>query len=219
MDTATAASATLLANSGTKGGDGGFIYFGADSTGGIVRVELFGNGQLDISNHHAGGVTIGSLEGSGIVFLGSNPLSVGSNNRSTDYSGLIQDGRPDGGEGTGGALTKIGSGTLTLSGVNTYTGATTINSGKLEVDGSITSAVTVNNGGTLAGSGSATGVTINNGGMVAPGGSQILHINGQYAQNFGGVLKIEIASADPAALGRLDITGDVRRWHAGGPLS
>ena len=36
-------------------------------------------------------------------------------------------------EGTGGSLAKIGTGTLTLTGANTYTGATSVSSGVLEV--------------------------------------------------------------------------------------
>ena len=57
----TAASATLIANSGTGGGEGGQIFFDENSTGGTSRVELFGNGSLDISAHAAPGVTIGSI--------------------------------------------------------------------------------------------------------------------------------------------------------------
>jgi autotransporter-associated beta strand protein len=38
---------------------------------------------------------------------------------------------------TGGTLTKLGSGTLTLAGANTYGGATTISAGKLEIQGSV----------------------------------------------------------------------------------
>ncbi len=67
---------------------------------------------------------IGSLEGSGPVFLGANALVVGGNDLSTIYSGNIQDGGNFG--GTGGSLAQVGSGTLTLSGVNTYTGGTTV---------------------------------------------------------------------------------------------
>ena len=39
--------------------------------------------------------------------------------------------------GIGGSLVKTGSGTLTLSGINSYTGATTVNAGTLMVNGSI----------------------------------------------------------------------------------
>jgi autotransporter-associated beta strand protein len=198
FDHATADNATLFANGGSNGGQGAKIQFEEDSTGGTTRIVLAGNGFLTIAPHHAPGVTIGSLEGSGIVFLGNNNLTVGSRNNSTLFSGVIQD---------GGSLTKIGPGTLTLSGVNTYTGATTANAGKLAVNGSIMSAVTVNSGGTLGGSGTTGSVTVSSGGTGAPGGSQTLHINGNYAQNANGLLKVEVVGTDPNASGRLNITG------------
>jgi autotransporter-associated beta strand protein len=131
-DTSTAGSATLIANGGS--GAGGSIQFFSNSTGGTARVEVFNNGtgtagNLDISSHNAPGVTIGSLEGSGKVFLGARNLTVGSNNMSTTFSGVIQDGGIGG--GTGGSLTKIGAGTLSLTNSNTYTGGTLINAGTL----------------------------------------------------------------------------------------
>jgi autotransporter-associated beta strand protein len=88
---------------------------------GTSRVEVFDNGNLDIS-FRVRSVTIGSLEGDGNAFLGAETLTVGSNNLSTTFSGVIQDG--GGNPVTGGSLTKIGSGTLALSGANTYSGNT-----------------------------------------------------------------------------------------------
>jgi autotransporter-associated beta strand protein len=98
-------------------------------------------------------MTAGSIAGGGNLFLGGNALTVGSNNLSTIVSGVFSDGGISG--GTGGSLIKVGLGTLTLSGSNTYTGATTINAGTLEVDGSVapSSGVTVNSGATLTGTG------------------------------------------------------------------
>lgn len=205
LETASAAHTTLIVHGGTDGGDGGVILFGADSTGDVARVAVFDNGRLDISGHNDPGVTIGSLEGSGAVLLGMNALSVGSNNLSTTFSGVIRDGgiSPQ----TGGSLAKIGPGTLILSGANTYTGATTIERGELKVEGSVTSAVTVNGNGTLGGSGSTGSVTVNNGGIVAPGDPHLLQVNGNYAQNAGGVLKVAIAGTDPGAYDHLDIAG------------
>lgn len=120
----TANAATLIANGGSNGGLGGTITFSTISTGGTATVKVFGNGSLDISGHtgNALGVTIGSLEGTGNVFLGSQKLTVGSNNSSTTFSGVIQD---------GGSLSKIGTGQLSLTNANTFTGGTLISAGTL----------------------------------------------------------------------------------------
>ena len=130
-DTTSAGSSTLTASGGTNGGGGGEIQFGASSDGGTARVIANGNGFLDISDLTGAGMGIGSIEGSGIFLLGSKTLTVGGNNLSATVSGVIQDGGHGG--GVGGALTKVGSGTLTLSGANTYTGATTISAGALQI--------------------------------------------------------------------------------------
>ena len=73
----------------------------------------------------------------------------------------------------GASLVKVGTGTLTLSGVNNYSGATTVNGGSLIVNGSIavSSGVTVNSGGLLGGTGIVSSTIINNGGTLAPGNS------------------------------------------------
>lgn len=169
-------NATLIGNAGVPtvsegrfiipGGLGGSILFNESSTGGTSRVEVFGNGGVDISGHASPGVTIGSLEGSGNAFLGAHNLTVGSNNRSTNFSGIARNGGASG--GTGGSLTKIGTGTLTLSHPNTYTGGTTIKKGALVVDnttGSATGPGAVHvNLGTLRGVGQINGaVTVGTG--------------------------------------------------------
>jgi hypothetical protein len=111
-----AGSATLIANGGLNGGGGGLIQFYLGATGDTARVEVFDNGTLDISGVQGGsgapGITTGSVEGSGLVFLGAFNLTVGSNDLSTTFSGRIQDGGIGG--GTGGSFTKIGTGILTF---------------------------------------------------------------------------------------------------------
>ena len=123
----TAHAATIIANDGL--GEGGLIFFTDGARGGRSRVAVFGNGGLDISAHDPGNVTIGSIEGDGNVFLGARNLTIGSNNLSTTFSGMIQDGGVA--SGAGGSLTKIGTGKLVLSHRNTYTGGTIIERGKL----------------------------------------------------------------------------------------
>src|SRR5207244_11793009 len=121
-----------IANTGVD--FGGVIVFNNSSTGGTARVEVFGGnsgvGKLDISSH-TGGLSIGSIEGTGNVFLGANNLTVGSNSLSTTFSGVISDGGFGG--GAGGSLTMNGTGTWTLSGANTYTDATTVSNSMLNI--------------------------------------------------------------------------------------
>ena len=113
-------------------------------------------------------ITVGSIAGEGTFRLGTSELTVGGNDLSTIVTGAVMDGglEPQGGA----SLVKVGTGTLTLAGINTYTGATTVNAGALVVDGStaLSSLTTVNAGGTLAGIGTV-GNTAIAGGTLAPG--------------------------------------------------
>ncbi len=206
FDTSNAGNATLVINGGTNGGEGGRVVFFGDSTGSAARIEPFGNGNLELSLHNAPGVTIGSLEGSGVVFLGANRLTIGSNNLDTEFSGIMQDGGAGG--GADGSMTKIGTGTLTLSGASSYTGPTIIEAGKLTVTGSIFSAVTVNSGATLGGSGMTGSVTVKPGGKVVPGDPQTLTVEGDYEQDATATLHLDIAGTDSGAFDQLVITGN-----------
>jgi autotransporter-associated beta strand protein len=158
----TAGNATIITN------PGGITIFADSATGGNARfiAGAIGNsvGVFDISSLSIGGMTAGSIEGGGTFQLGSKQLTVGSNNLSTTVSGVIA------GAG-GGSLVKTGTGILELSGTNTYTGTTTVNSGALVVSGSIatSSLTTVNSGAALIGSGTVGSTAVNAGGFLVPG--------------------------------------------------
>jgi outer membrane autotransporter protein len=202
----TAGNATVIANGGTNGGLGGAIAFFSSADGGTARIKVFGNGFMDISANGAG-VTVGSIEGDGNIFLGMRTLSVGNNDLSTTFSGVIQDAGGFSSD-TGGGLTKIGMGSLTLTGANTYTGDTNIDAGKLVIDGSTTSANTLANAsGLLMGTGTIGGNLINSG-TVAPGHSPgTLSVNANYTQNSGGNLQIEIGGRNSGEFDLLAMGG------------
>ncbi len=106
------------------------------------------------------GIALGPTSGSGSG-------TIDTQNPTVTYGGIIADN-----PGGSGGLTKAGGGRLILTGANTYTGATIVNGGVLEVDGSLAaaSAVSVNNGWYLAGTGTVGAVTINaSGGGLIPG--------------------------------------------------
>ncbi|MBR0791461.1 autotransporter domain-containing protein [Bradyrhizobium manausense] len=133
-NSATAGSATITTE------NGGTTSFTGTASGGSARFITNAGGTVDISGLTSGGTTAGSIEGAGNYVLGANTLTTGSLNTSTQVDGVIS--------GTGGGLTKVGTGTLTLTNVNTYTGATTISAGTLALSGfgdiSPSSVVTVN---------------------------------------------------------------------------
>jgi len=54
-------------------------------------VIAFLDAHLDLTNVTIPTMTIGSLAGDGIVLLAGHGLSVGNNNLSTTFSGIIQD--------------------------------------------------------------------------------------------------------------------------------
>ena len=95
-------------------------------------------GDLGDSYVHADGTLdmratdqIGGLRGGGTVTIGASgsyTLTVGGNNESAAFSGVIQNG-----SGTM-SVTKTGTGVQTLSGTNTYSGTTTLSGGQLNIN-------------------------------------------------------------------------------------
>ncbi|OSJ21458.1 autotransporter [Bradyrhizobium japonicum] len=114
--------------------------FTGTTTGGNARFITNAGGTVDISGLTSTGMTAGSIEGAGSYVLGAKTLTTGGNNASTQVDGAIS--------GNGGGLTKVGTATLTLTGGNSYTGATTVSAGTLALSGfgiiSGSSLVTVN---------------------------------------------------------------------------
>ena len=149
--------------------------------------------------------TIGSLAGDGGVSLLGGTLTAGGNNSSTTFSGVIIG---------GGGLTKAGTGTLLLSGANTYFGATTVDAGtlRLGINDAINnaSALTVAAGatfdlngfstqaGSLAGAGSVT---------LGTGGAQLSFGTDNSSTTFSGSITGE-GSVRKTGTGTFTLTGD-----------
>ena len=205
----TGANAIITTNNGA------LTQFNDNSTGGNAQFITTVGGIVDFSNTAGpagdGNISAGSIAGAGNYYLGSNQLTVGSNNLSTTVSGVISDCGPTGVEcsasgSTGGGLTKVGSGTLTLTGASTYTGDTNVNEGVLNVTGSLVSAVTVNSGGMLTGTGTIGGLSVGSGGIVAPGNSiGTLRVTGDVSFDEGSIYQVKANAAGKS--GKISATG------------
>jgi autotransporter-associated beta strand protein len=151
-------------------------------------------------------VTIGSLAGSGSIAIGSGSLTVGANNLSTTFSGSIN--ASAGSSKT--QLTKVGTGTLTLTAQENYNGSTAVMDGALIVDGTLPGVGGVMvRGGILGGTGQVTGL-VATGGAVSPGHSPgILHAASfTLGQNSGLLIDLNGPTAG-AGYDQLDVAGEV----------
>lgn len=163
----------------------GYIFFGADGASlGKAFYLIESTGELRIRTDHsidgslasinlAGGelkqanaadygtMTVGAVSGSGVINFGTAALVVG-NEKNTTFSGQLSGGLENGGVRNI-AVTKVGSGTWTLSGNNVnLIGDTQISAGTIKIANATGSVfgvgdVTVGSAGTLTGAGSFTG--------------------------------------------------------------
>lgn len=163
-------------------GPGTMILTAANTYTGGTTVSA---GTLQIG---AGGVT-GSIASPTVSLAGGTTLAFDRADTLT-YAGAISG---------SGALAQQGSGTLVLDGVSSgFAGATTIQSGTLEVGdashpgATLGGSVTVTGSGTLMGHGTIGGA-VGNSGNVRPGGTiGVLTVGGNYTQAGTGTLTIEI---------------------------
>jgi autotransporter-associated beta strand protein/YVTN family beta-propeller protein len=181
--------------------NGNVLRFSAAS-GNNARFFLYGNNAAvtDLQSPGAGSALIANANNSPGPF-GPATLTVTQNNPGT-FSGAIVDwfteyGTPAGGLTPTLSLVKRGAATLTLSGVSTYSGPTTIEAGTLQADGSLGGgAVTVRSGATLGGAGSISGpVAVPFGGTLAPGPGSVGTLTVYDALTLAGTVAIELSKS------------------------
>ena len=179
-------------------------YIGAVNTNALSassEVNLAASGAVFDISGTLSDIQIKALRGvtGSLVRVYTNNLVI--TNAASDFAGII---KPAFGVVTGGLI--LNGGHQTLSGVNTYLGATTVNAGTLSVNGSTaTSSLTaVNTGGTLGGNGTV-GNTAINGGALAPGNLiGVLTVNGNLGFTAASSYMVEVS---PANADRTNVTG------------
>ncbi|MDB5564548.1 MAG: outer rane autotransporter barrel domain protein [Tardiphaga sp.] len=150
-----------------------------DGVAGTTALWIDGTGitTLTGTNTYTGGTSIcfcstlqlgnGGTTGSIVGDVINGGMLIFNRSNAYTFAGVISDDSGDQGK-----VVQNGSGNTILTGINTYTGETTVNAGTLSVNGSIalSSLTTVNAGGTLGGNG-IVGETLINGGTLSPGNS------------------------------------------------
>ena len=145
--------------------------FGGNNYG----INVQGNGILELTgvNTYTGTTTISG----GVLQLGDNTTAthdgsinntgavINNSNLVFDIAGTQTAAYPISGNGS---VSMTGTGMVVLSASNSYTGSTTVNAGKLYVNGALASVVTVN-AGLFGGRGSSPGVSVATGGSIEGG--------------------------------------------------
>jgi autotransporter-associated beta strand protein len=127
---------------------GGTVAMGSGTAlGSSAKVALAAPGVLQVNGNS---VTVGSITGTGVIENASTTAGgvVFDLASPVTYGGSLQNGAPASGVAAALSVTKSGTGSLTLTGTNSYTGGTTVQNGTLVIGSNLpaTGAVTVSGG-------------------------------------------------------------------------
>ena len=256
---------TFYSDAGMAVGGGGSLdldYAGTASTniynlnGGTLTVpQIIASVSTGSNTFNFNGGTLKPTANTSTLMQGLTRANVRNSGAKIDTAGFnvtigqaLQHSAISGDSATDGGLTKNGTGTLTLGGVETYTGATTINAGTLALTsaGSITNSrniavaggavfdVSAVAGGftlgaarTLSGSGSVNGTLVNNG-TIAPGTggtTGVLTFNNSPTLNSVTVIKVNRNNGTPLSdqinlpASTMTYGGILTVNNSGGPLT
>jgi fibronectin-binding autotransporter adhesin len=156
-----AGAVTLTADNAYSGGtslDAGTLIVGNDSALGTGALSMAAGTTLSF-------LSSGNFRVANAIRISGDPSFTPPSGTVETISGVISNGA------TPGTLEMSGAGTLVLSATNAYTGPTKVNSGTLDVTGSIASSnlTTVSAGATLTGDGAVAVTQVGSGGVFAPG--------------------------------------------------
>ncbi len=153
--------------------NGGALDYNALSGNDSTTQRSFTVGPKGATVSVSGGGNVNFQSGATLAIpFGTNLTLDGSN---TGY-GALGAGIPDGNDTVATTVNKNGTGSWFLTGSSSYTGATNVNAGTLNILGALgNTPVTVKGGASLGGTGSIGGpVTAQTNGIINPGGSQFV---------------------------------------------